>query len=370
MIINTPFFLGSIFLKNRVVLAPMTRARCVVGTNVPNDLMAEYYEQRAGAGLLITEATAVNPVGYGWANAPGLFNDTQCAAWKKVVDKVHSKNGVIFLQLWHMGRQSHSAYQPDNGQIVSASDVQIMNGHCYLPDGSKAPCEKPRPLTVDEIKQTVQDYKNCALLAKQAGFDGVEIHGANGYLVDQFFQSCTNKRVDEYGGTFENRSRFAIEIIEAVSEVYKPSEIGLRISPNGVYGEMGSEDNDVFFVELAAKLDTYNLAYLHIMDGLGFGFHGKCKALTTSDIRKVYSGAIIGNVGLTKDIAEGMLRSGSMDLAAFGRPYISNPDLAERFQNNWPLAPDPEYAVWYSPGAEGYTDFPFYEPENPPEEST
>lgn len=288
-----------------------------------------------------------------------------------MVDRVHAKNGVIFLQLWHMGRQSHSVYQPEHGQVVSASDVQIMNGMCHLPDGSKAPYEKPRPLSTEEVKQTVQDYKNCAALAKKAGFDGVEIHGANGYLIDQFFQSCTNKREDEYGGSFENRARFAIEIIEAVSEVYKPTQIGFRISPNGSFGDMGSEDNDVFFIELAAKLDKYNLGYLHVMDGLGFGFHGKCKALTTSDIRKVYSGTIMGNCGLTRDIAEGMLRSGSMDLASFGRPYISNPDLAERFQNNWPLAPDADYSTWYIPsGAKGYTDFPFYEPESTAAESS
>jgi len=300
----------------------------------------------------------------GWANAPGLFNDTQCSAWKKIVDRVHNKDGLIFLQLWHMGRQSHSAYQPNNGQVVSASDVQIAAGETTLPDGTKAPYEKPRALTLEEVKLTVQDYKNCAAFAKKAGFDGVEIHAANGYLVDQFLQTCSNKRTDTYGGNFENRSRFLVEIIEAVSEVYKPSEIGVRLSPNGNFGGMGSEDNDVFFSALAAKLNNYNLAYLHVMDGLGFGFHNKCKALTTSDFRKVYSGTIISNCGLTKEVAEGMLRSGSTDLAAFGRLYMSNPDLAERFQNNWPVVPEAEYMTWWHPtGAKGYTDFPFYKPE-------
>jgi len=326
--------------------------------------MAEYYEQRAGGGLLITEATAISPVGGGWANAPGLFNDAQCSAWKKIVDRVHNKDGLIFLQLWHMGRQSHSAYQPNNGQVVSASDVQIPAGETTLPDGSMAPYEKPRALTLEEVKLTVQDYKNCAALAKKAGFDGVEIHAANGYLVDQFLQTCTNKRTDNYGGNFENRSRFLVEIVEAVSEVYKPSEIGVRLSPNGNFGGMGSEDNDVFFSALAAKLNNYNLSYLHVIDGLGFGFHSKCRALTTSDFRKVYSRTIMSNCGLTKEVAEGMLRSGSTDLAAFGRLYMSNPDLAERFQNNWPVVPEAEYMVWYSPtGAKGYTDFPFYKPE-------
>jgi N-ethylmaleimide reductase len=306
---------------------------------------------------------------HGWANAPGLFNDTQCTAWKKIVDRVHRKNGVIFLQLWHMGRQSHSVYQPNNAQVVSASDVQITTGTTTLPDGSHVPYEKPRALTLEEVKQTVQDYKNCAALAKQAGFDGVEIHAANGYLIDQFLQACSNKRTDDYGGNFENRSRFLIEIVEAVSEVYKAGEIGVRIAPNGNFGGMGSEDNDVFFPALAAKLNKYNLAYLHVMDGLGFGFHNKCRALTTSDIRKVYSGTIMANCGLTRDVAEGMLRSGSMDLAAFGRLYISNPDLAERFQNNWPVAPEAEYMAWWQPtGAKGYTDYPFYKPASQTEE--
>jgi N-ethylmaleimide reductase len=217
LLINSTFKLGSITLKNRVVLAPLTRGRCEIGSDIPNDLMAEYYEQRAGGGLLITEATAISPVGKGWANVPGLFNEAQCSAWKKIVDRVHAKNGVILLQFWHMGRQSHSAYQPNNDQIVSASDVQIMEGETTLPDGSKAPYEKPRALSLEEITQTVQDYKNCAILAKQAGFDGVEIHSANGYLPDQFLQSCSNKRTDAYGGNFENRSRFLIEIIDYLS---------------------------------------------------------------------------------------------------------------------------------------------------------
>lgn len=220
-------------------------------------------------------------------------------------------------------------------------------------------------MTIENIKDTIQDYVKAAQLAKKAGFDGVEVHSANGYLLDQFLQSCSNKRTDEYGGSIENRSRFLMEVIEALiaDGAYPANRIGVRISPNGAFGGMGSEDNYEVFPAVAAKLNKVGLAYLHVMDGLGFGFHDKCKIVTTHDIRKNFDGPVIANVGLNKDMAEGMIRSGTVDLCCFGRPFISNPDLVERYKNDWPLNPDAEFPTWWGlgMGAKGYTDFPFYE---------
>ena len=331
---------------------------------IPNDIQAEYYEQRATAGLVITEATAISEEGYGWRNAPQICTDEQVEGWKKVVDRVHAKGGKIYLQLWHMGRQSHSSYHPTTNRIVSASDIPVTGSKAKTVQMEDAEPEVPVPLSVEEIKQAVQDFADAAKRCKDAGFDGVEIHGANGYLVDQFLQSCSNIRTDEYGGSFENRIRFLKEIIEAIIEsgAYPANRIGLRISPNGDYGSMGSEDNFEMFTYVAQETNKYGLAYIHVVDGLGFGYHGKCKVVTCADIRKHWDGIIICNVGLTKEIAEGMIRSGAADMACFGRLYMSNPDLPERFANDWPLAePAPYNTWWYHTGASGYTDFPTYE---------
>ena len=261
------------------------------------------------------------------------------------------------------GRQSHSSYHPTTKDTVSASAIAI-NGEVHTITGEKAPHEVPRALTVEEIKATVQEYVKATKLAKEAGFDGVEVHAANGYLIDQFLQSSTNKRTDEYGGSMENRTRFLLEILDALKEdgTYPIDRVGVRLSPNGAYGDMGAEDNYEFFPYVAKQLNKYGLAYLHIMDGHGFGFHGKSKTVTTYDMRKGFDGPIIANVGLTKDIAEGMIRSGVVDLAAFGRPYISNPDLKERYENGWPLNDEAPFSVYYGPlGPKGYTEYSVYE---------
>lgn len=367
MQIMSPFTIGDQKLKNRLVMAPLTRGRCTPSKKIndpisrlPNKLMAEHYAQRAGAGLILSEATAISSQGYGWKNAPGCYNDDQMKAWKTVVDAVHAKKGLIYLQLWHTGRQSHSTFH-ECKEIVSASAVAVGSGQATTAEGKKTEYETPRALTIEEIKATVQDYKKCAALAKKAGFDGVEIHSANGYLIDQFFQSCSNKRTDAYGGSMENRVRFFCEIVEAVKEVYDSKQIGFRLSPNGSFGGMGSEDNDKMFPFIAKTAEKYNLAYLHLMDGLGFGYHNKAPVVTCADIRKVFFGPIIANCGLTRDIAEGIIRSGAADLACFGRLYISNPDLADRFANDYPVAPEADYSTWWMPtGAKGYTDFPTY----------
>jgi len=360
-------------LKNRVILAPLTRGRCTpaddphdVISTLPNDLMKEYYVQRASAGLLITEATAISDQGYGWRFAPKISTEQHAMAWKKIVDEVHAKDGKIYLQLWHMGRQSHSSFHPTTNFTVSASNIPIENGKVKSIDLKDVDAEVPHALTVEEIKQTVADYAHAAQLCKMAGFDGVEIHGANGYLVDQFLQTCSNQRNDEYGGSIENRARFLREIIDAIvaSGAYPAERIGVRLSPNGAFGGMGSEDNYESFPAVAKMLNKYGLAYLHVMDGLGFGYHNKCPPVTAADMRKVFDGPIFCNVGLTRDVAEGMIRSGACDGAVFGRLYISNPDLVERFANDWPVEEPAPYETWWYPTAEkGYTDWPTYSGE-------
>lgn len=369
--ILSKFTIGGQELKNRVVMAPLTRGRCdltedpldLSNTN-PNELMVEHYAQRASAGLIISEATSISELGHGWLGAPSIRTQDNVAGWKKVTEAVHEKGGLIYLQLWHMGRQSHSSFHPTTGKVVSSSDIP-MPGEVKSISGEAVAGETPVPLTIEEIKETVKDYVKATRLAKEAGFDGVEVHGANGYLIDQFLQSCSNKRTDEYGGSMENRIRLVKEILDAIiaDGAFPANRIGFRMSPNGAFGGMGSEDNKELFPFIAKTLNEYNLAYIHVMDGLGFGFHGKCSIVTMSDIKKVYDGPLICNVGLTKEIAEGMVRSGASDLVCFGRPYISNPDLVERFANNWPLAPDAPYETWWTKkGAEGYTDFPAYKP--------
>ena len=327
--------------------------------------MAKYYEQRASAGLIVTEATAISEEGYGWLNAPEIRTPEQVKAWRNVTDKVHNKNGHIYVQLWHMGRQSHSSFHPKTNRIVAPSsiplpsDTKVKNTNYEAVDP-----EVPHALTVDEVNDVIQDYVKAALLAKEADFDGIELHAANGYLIDLFLQSTTNQRTDEYGGSFENRTRLLTEIIDGIvkSGAFPANRIGVRISPNGVFGGMGSADNKEMFQYVAKALNKYGLSYLHVMDGLGFGFHNLGEAVTCADIRKYFDSAIISNVGLTKEIAEGMVRSGAADLVAFGRLYISNPDLPERFANDWPLAETAGYEHWWGhTGEKGYTDWPTYE---------
>jgi 2,4-dienoyl-CoA reductase-like NADH-dependent reductase (Old Yellow Enzyme family) len=333
-------------------------------SRIPNELQAEYYEQRASAGLVITEATTISEEGYAWRNAPQIATDAQVEGWKKVVDRVHAKGGKIYLQLWHMGRCTHSGWHPTTNRIVAPSSIALQNTKVKTIEMTEAEGEVPHAMTLEDIKSTVQDFVEAAKRCQKAGFDGVEIHGANGYLVDEFLQSCSNIRTDEYGGSKENRIRFLTDIIEGIIEsgAYPANRIAVRISPNGSFSDIGSDDNFETFTYVAKELNKYGLAYLHVLDGLGFGLHGMCAPVKAADIRKVYDGIIMCNVGLTKEIAEGMIRTGATDMAAFGRLYISNPDLPERFANNWPVADPAPYNTWWTPtGASGYTDFPTYE---------
>lgn len=357
------FSMGDLILKNRVVLAPLTRGRAGE-ERLANELMAEYYSQRAGAGLIISEATTVSAQGNGWINSPGIYTDLQGESWKKVTDAVHNAGSKIFLQLWHTGRASHSSFH--QGELpVAPSAIKIEGEGLHTPIG-KVLHEVPRALKTEEIPGVVADYKNAALRAKKAGFDGVEVHSANGYLLDQFLQSKTNKRSDPYGGSLENRFRLLSDILDAISEVYPTNRIAVRLAPNGVFNDMGSPDYRETFTYAASRLNEYGLAYLHVMDGLGFGFHELGEPMTLEDFRPLFKGPLMGNCGYTQASAEEAIAKGKADLIAFGRPFIGNPDLVERFRNAWPLA-ESDPSSWYlkDDPAKGYTDFPAYKAASP-----
>ncbi len=306
----------------------------------------------------------VSKQGIGWIDSPGIYTDEMVAGWRKVTEKLKPTRTPIFLQLWHCGRASHSDLH-DGALPVSASAVKLNGDHIHTPLGSK-PHETPRALSIDEIKATVDDFRKAAINAKAAGFSGVEVHGANGYLINQFLDSKTNLRDDQYGGSLENKFRFFKEVLEAVLEVWAPEQVAARISPNGVYNDMGSEDFRETYLYVAEELNKLNLAYLHIMDGLAFGFHEKGEPMTLAEFRSLYQGIIISNCGYTKEAAEEKIGEGHADLVAFGRPFITNPDLPERFKNNWQLNPAEDMSHWYTPGAQGYTDYePFKSSTNP-----
>ena len=354
----SPFDLQGLLLRNRVVMAPLTRGRAG-SERIPNDLMWEYYMQRASAGLIIAEATTISEQGIGWVDSPGIYNDAQVAGWKKITDALHAKGSSIFLQFWHCGRASHSSFH--GGQpAVSASAIKINGDYIHTPEG-KQPFETPRALETNEVAAVVEDYRRAAERAKAAGFDGIEIHSANGYLLDQFLQSKTNQRTDCYGGSLENRFRLLKEVLEAVCTVWPSNRVGVRLSPNGVFNDMGSPDFRETFLYAASQLNTFGLAYLHVMDGLEFGFHQLGEPMTLADFRTAFHGPIMGNCGYTAESAEAAIANGAADLIAFGRPFLSNPDLVERFANRWELNPPAEMSAWSAPTAEGYTDFPFHQ---------
>jgi len=327
---------------------------------MPNALMAKYYTQRASAGLIITEATVVSTQANGWLNTPGIYSDEQGEAWKQIVTAVHAHQTPIFMQLWHTGRASHSSFHQNNQLPVAASAIKINGEGIHTPLG-KQPYETPRALETDEISLVVEDYRKAAERAKMAGFDGVEIHAANGYLIDTFLQTKTNHRTDSYGGTVENRYRFLKEIVEAIITVFPANRVGVRLSPNGNFNDMGSPTYREDFLYFAEQLNAYDLAYLHLVDGLAFGFHELGTPMMIGEFRDVFTGPLIGNCGYTQEQAETALSSKLADLIAFGRNFISNPDLVERFTNGWPLNPPAEMGVWYSFGPEGYIDFPTYQ---------
>jgi N-ethylmaleimide reductase len=350
-----PTQMGDMQLNNRIVLAPMTRTRAETD-GTPSDLMAEYYAQRASAGLVIAEATGIDNSAIAWMGMPGAYEESHAAGWKKTTDAVHAKGSKIFLQIWHPGRATHSLLI--NGQQpVAPSAIRLENSETHTPEGKK-PYEVPRALDLEEIPGIIAMFKQAAELAKAANFDGVEIHSANGYILDQFLQSKTNHRTDAYGGSIENRYRLLDEVVQAVTEVFPPNRVAVRLSPNGVFDDMGSTDYREQFTYVAEQLNGYGLAYLHVMDGLAFGFHELGEPMTLAEFRPIFTGPLMGNCGYTQETAEQVVSDGHADMIAFGRPFISNPDLVERFANDIPLSPEADASTWYSSStAEGYTDF-------------
>jgi N-ethylmaleimide reductase len=352
-----PIDLGAISLRNRIVMAPLTRSRAVAG-EVPNPMAVEYYAQRASTGLIISEATQISRQGQGYPNTPGLFTDAQVAGWKPITEAVHAKGGKIVAQLWHVGRVSISDYQPDGGPAVAPSAI-AATGNAMRPDFSMTPFQTPRALALEEIPAIVADYVHAAEMAKMAGFDGVEVHAANGYLIDQFLKDGANQRDDRYGGSVENRSRFLLEVVTAVVAVLGADRVGVRLSPsNGANSTMDSDPASIF-LHVAAALKPFGLAYLHLIEGepdTPMSIKGGAPQLAAR-MRDAFGGPLMLNGGLTRDLAQKALDDGRADLVSIGVPVLANPDLVERWQQDAPLnAPDP--STFYGGGAAGYTDYP------------
>jgi len=360
-ILSSPTSLGGISLANRVVMAPLTRMRAGPGF-VPSTLAAEYYSQRAGAGLVIVEATQISQLGMGYPCTPGIYTSEQTAAWKEVVSAVHAKGGKVVMQLWHVGRISHSAHHPEDGLSVAPSAIAPNDGgKVFTPAFAQVDFETPRAMTEDEIKSTIADYVTGAKNSLEAGFDGVEIHAANGYLLDQFLEDNTNQRTDKYGGSVENRMRFLCEVIEAVSQVYPSNCIGVRFSPYGLFNDMHESDPVGLFSAVFSKMNDYDLSYLHVIEPRSTFAGGGEQVLedaprSSAAFRKCYTGKIITAGGYTQADATATLEKGDADAVAFGRLYISNPDLAERFAKSDDAKLNPyDRSTFYGGGAEGYT---------------
>jgi N-ethylmaleimide reductase len=356
-----PFELGSITLRNRIVMAPLTRNRATHGTDVPHELNATYYAQRASAGLLIAEATQISPSGKGYAWTPGIYNAAQVDGWRIVTDAVHAEGGTIFLQLWHVGRISHPTLQPNGELPVAPSAIAPVGQKTFLEDGTFAPIGTPRALALDEIAGILDDYRAATANALAAGFDGVEIHAANGYLIDQFLRDGANKRTDAYGGSVANRLRFATEVIAAVSGVAGPKRTGIRISPVSPFNDLIDSDPAAVFFPLVDEIDRAGLAYVHVIEGATGAGRDSAATFDFPALRARFRGAWIVNNGYTRALAIDAVASGYADLVAFGKAYIANPDLVERLRIDAPLNQlDAEHL--YGGGAVGYTDYPALEP--------
>ncbi len=350
----TPFDLGDLTLPNRIVMAPMTRNRAP--DNVPTELMAEYYRQRATAGLIISEGAAISPQAIGYPGVPGIYSEAQVAGWKRVTDAVHDAGGRMFIQLWHVGRISHPDLQPDGAPPVAPSALRPA-GEAMTFEGPK-PFVTPRALEIGEIPQIVDQYRQAAVNAKQAGFDGVEIHAANGYLLDQFLRDGTNRRTDVYGGSVENRFRLLGEVVEAVKHIWPEHRIGVRLSPENRFNDIADSNPQVTFEEIVTRLSAITSGYLHVLEG---DMTGQSEpAVDYARLRAAYHGPYMVNNGYDLARATDAIASGYADLVSFGRPFIANPDLVERFRRGAPLN-EPDEATFYGGGAEGYTDYPFLE---------
>tara|TARA_R110002072_G_scaffold123048_2_gene258081 strand:+ start:260 stop:1360 length:1101 start_codon:yes stop_codon:yes gene_type:complete len=343
--------IGDLDLANRAVMAPLTRNRAGDG-NVPQDLNVTYYQQRATAGLIITEATQVSPDGQGYPATPGIHSPAQVAGWSKITQGVHREGGKIFAQLWHVGRISLPEFQPNRGTPVAPSAIASRQTPFSLEGATEYPV--PRALALEEIPDIVEAYRRGAENAKNAGFDGVEIHAANGYLLDQFLRDGSNQRTDRYGGAIENRARLLLEVVTAAAAVFSAGRIGVRISPTGTFNDMSDSDPEALFSYVARELGKRKLAYLHVVEE----FPGTTPVdFDYGALKTLFGGPYIANGGYTREKAVAALASGKADLIAFGRPFIANPDLVARLSQDAPLN-EPDPATFYGGDAKGYTDYP------------
>ena len=343
--------LSGLTLKNRTVMAPMTRCRAI--GNIPNDLIAEYYGQRTEAGLIITEGTSPSPNGLGYARIPGIFSKEQTEAWKKVTAAVHPKGTKIFVQLMHVGRVGHPANLIKGAEFVAPSAV-AAKGQMWTDSSGMQDMPVPREMNAVDLENTKNEFVSASKNAVEAGFDGVELHSANGYLLEQFLNPGSNQRKDSYGGSIENRIRYVLETAEAVAAAIGKNRVGIRLSPYSTFNDMSSfAETEEQYVLLAEKLNALGIAYIHLADNTG----GKAKS-TFGKIRKAFKNTLILSVGYTKEKAEEDLASGAGDLIAFGKPFLSNPDLLTRFEKGKPLN-DFDASTFYAADAKGYTDYPF-----------
>lgn len=340
--------LGAVSLKNRIIMAPMTRSRASAD-GVPTPLMATYYTQRAGAGLMITEATAVSKQGSGYVHIPGIWNDEQVKGWSAVTKSVHDAGGKIFLQMFHTGRIAHSSIV---GEQPVSSSAKKPAGKVMKSDFSMDEYEAPRALKTEEVAGVIAQFKTGAENAKKAGFDGIEIHAANGYLIDQFLRDGVNDRTDQYGGTLENRLRLLKDIMAAAVDVWGAGRVGVRFSPSSGFNDMADSNPQETFVAAAKAMNDFDLAYVHTCEGQTEG-----KPWITAEMRKAYKGNFIANTGLTKETGENILQNKEADFISYGVPFIANPDLVERFQTGAPLA-TADQSKFYTGGEKGYTDYP------------
>lgn len=348
-----PYQLGPITLANRTVMAPLTRNRALDGL-VPNPLAIEYYGQRASAGLLITEASQVSQQGQGYQDTPGIYTKAQVEGWRKVTDRVHADGGHIYIQLWHVGRISHVDLQKDGAKPVAPSAIRAKT-KTYV-GGKFNDVSEPRALELSELPAIVDDFRKSAALAREAGFDGVEIHGANGYLLDQFAKDGTNKRTDAYGGSIENRAKLMLEVAKAVADEIGADRTGIRISPVTPANGVSDSNPQPLFDHIVDGLSALKLVYLHVIEG-ATGGPRDVAPFDYASLRKRFSGAYMGNNAYDLALAEKVLAANEADLIAFGKLFIANPDLVERFSAGAPLN-DPDKATFYGGGAKGYTDYP------------
>ncbi|TXE12592.1 alkene reductase [Algoriphagus aquimarinus] len=351
---------GGLELKNRVWMAPMTRSRAANSENKPFEIHEEYYTQRASSGLIITEGSQVSKDAVGYINTPGIYSKEQVEGWKGVTKAVHDNDGHIFIQLWHVGRISHPDFH--NGNLPLAPSAINPNEKSYTPEGFKDTVT-PKAMTLEDIKQTIQDFRNAGENAMEAGFDGIEIHSSNGYLLHQFFSATSNVRTDEYGGSIENRAKILFEIIDALKEVMPEQKIGLRLNPslNGVFGMTADEETIPTFEYIVKKLNEYHLAYLHLSEP--FTDVSEIPYLVShiaKHFRPLYKGTLVINAGFDQEKGNKVIEEGDADAVAYGSLYISNPDLVERFEQNAELA-SPDKDTFYTPGEKGYTDYPTLE---------